>query len=74
MSDPVPATEMAVLTLKPDTPIEDVSTPAGQIFNQMLKTIKSQTGFQRQCWGRQLENPNHLVLSIGEKKKHPLLD
>ncbi len=67
MSSPSPATEIAVLTLKADTPIEDVSTPAGQIFHQMLNTIKSQSGFQQQYWGRQLENPNHLVLSIGKK-------
>jgi hypothetical protein len=62
----VPATEIAVLTLRPDTAIEDASTPAGHIFNQMLKTVKSQAGFQRQCWGRQLENPNHLVLITGK--------
>ncbi|ERF75337.1 hypothetical protein EPUS_00130 [Endocarpon pusillum Z07020] len=63
-SSSAPTTEIAVLTLKPDTPIEDISTPAGQIFNQMLNSIKSQSGFQRQYWGRQLENPNHLVFSI----------
>ncbi|KAF7506258.1 hypothetical protein GJ744_012066 [Endocarpon pusillum] len=64
MSSSAPTTEIAVLTLKPDTPIEDISTPAGQIFNQMLNSIQSQSGFQRQYWGRQLENPNHLVFSI----------
>ena len=66
MSTSAPVTEIAILTLKPDTTIEDASTPAGQIFSQMLKTIRSQTGFQRQYWGRQLENANHLVLSVGE--------
>lgn len=71
MSSSAPTTEVAILTLKPDAPIEDVSTPAGQIFNQMLNTIKSQSGFQRQYWGRQLENPNHLVLSIGKKGQIP---
>lgn len=61
-----PATEITVLTLKPDALVEDVSTQHGQIFSQLLKTVSSQAGFQRQYWGRQLENPNHLVLSVGE--------
>jgi hypothetical protein len=59
------ATELAAIYLKPNVTIEDESSPDGQHFKKSLAIVAAQKGFQRQYWGRKMEEPNVLVWSIG---------
>ena len=59
-----PATEIAVIFLKPDATIEDASSPAGQQFAKCRDVLKVQKGYQRQYWGRQMEDPKLLIWTI----------
>lgn len=62
-----PATELAALPLKPEVTIEDPSSEAGKIWNEALETVAKQPGWQRSCWGRQLEDKNTLHWYLGDK-------
>jgi len=58
------ATEIALLFLKPDATIEDASSPAGQQLRKVLDFVAAQKGFQQLYYGRQLEDPRLLILTI----------
>ena len=59
------ATEIARIYIKPNVTIEDASSPDGQQFQKSLAIVAAQKGFQRQYWGRSMEEPNVLVWSTG---------
>lgn len=65
-----PATEIAYISLKPSLDLEGNTTEA-EIWQQALSTISEQKGYQRLYWGRQLEDPDVLLLVIG--KSHGVL-
>ncbi|KAL1629327.1 hypothetical protein SLS56_005431 [Neofusicoccum ribis] len=57
-----PATENAVLPLKPDV---DLTTgPAAETWRSTLSTIGAQPGCQRIVWGRSIENPENAQMLI----------
>lgn len=60
-----PVTEIALLYVKPDATIEDSSSPSGQQLRKVFDFVAGQKGFQRQYYGRQLEDPNLLVYTLG---------
>jgi len=58
------ATEIALIYLKPDATVEDASSPAGQQMRKCMDFVATQKGFQRQYYGRQLEDPRLLVYTL----------
>ncbi len=58
------ATEIALIFLKADATIEDASSPAGQHLRKCMDFVAGQKGFQRQYYGRQLEDPRLLVWTL----------
>ncbi len=60
----VPVTEIAYITLKSGVELEG-SGDAAQALKDSLKTISQQEGYQRQHYGRTLEDPSLLMLLIG---------
>ncbi|TVY43477.1 hypothetical protein LOCC1_G003783 [Lachnellula occidentalis] len=60
-----PVTECAIITLKPGVDLETSGTDSAQAWSETLSTVSKQTGYQRSYWGRQLENPNIVLLLIG---------
>lgn len=65
------ATETAVLYLKPDTNFEDASSLAAKQLRKCLDIVAAQKGFQRQYYGRQLEDPSLFISSIGPQPPNP---
>lgn len=64
-----PATENAVLPLKPDV---DLTTgPAAETWRSTLSTIGAQPGCQRIVWGRSIENPENAQMLIGTAARAP---
>ena len=59
-----PVTECAYITLKPGIDLEG-DTSEAQVWQESLATIGAQDGYQRCYYGRQLENPNIVMLLIG---------
>ncbi|KAF2147578.1 uncharacterized protein K452DRAFT_314696 [Aplosporella prunicola CBS 121167] len=59
-----PITEIAILPLAAGAAVEDASSPAGQIWNDTLRTVLGRDGAQRAYWGRELENPSTLRLFV----------
>src|SRR6266536_842100 len=59
-----PVTECATIVLKPGVDIEG-HTQEAKIWKETLKIVSEQDGYQREYYGRQLENPNVLMLLIG---------
>jgi hypothetical protein len=59
------ATELAVIYLKPDANFEDASSPAAKQLRKCLDIVAAQKGYQRQYYGRQLEDPSLFIWSIG---------
>jgi len=59
-----PATETAVLYLKPDLNIDDSASPDAKQLRKCLDIVASQKGFQRQYYGRQVEDPSLFIWSI----------
>ncbi|KAI9781172.1 MAG: hypothetical protein M1839_006280 [Geoglossum umbratile] len=58
------STQLTVLSLHPDTPIEDSSTEAGRVWKSTLETIAAQPGCEHVFWGRQVEDPSTVQLHI----------
>jgi len=58
-----PATEVAYISLKPDLDLGGSTTEA-KTWQEALSTIAAQKGYQRLYWGRQLEDPDVLLLVI----------
>lgn len=58
-------TEFIILTLKPNTPLEDPATEAGKVFLKAIYDIKSVHGYRSASWGRSLEDENVVVWAIG---------
>lgn len=60
-----PVTEVATITFKPGADLSSPSTPASKAWSETLSTVSQQAGYQRAYWGHQLENPNIVLLLIG---------
>jgi hypothetical protein len=60
-----PVTEVATLSLKAGTDVENPSSPAYAVAQEAFSMISSQPGFQRAFWGRELEDESILQLFIG---------
>lgn len=58
-----PATENAILPLKPD--IDITTGDAAKTWRSTLDTILAQPGLQRIAWGQWRENPHNLQMLIG---------
>ena len=61
---PPPATEVATIPLKAGAFIEDLDSPAGKIWSEMLETASQQEGYQRAYYGRELEDPRVVQLLV----------
>ncbi len=61
-----PASEIAILPLVSEAPIEDPSSDAGKVWKSTLDTVMAQDGYQRAYWGRQVESPDTLELVVGK--------
>jgi hypothetical protein len=59
------ATETAIIYLKPDSNFEDASSPAAAQLRKCLDIVAALKGYQRQYYGRQLEDPSLFIWSIG---------
>ncbi|KAI9701936.1 MAG: hypothetical protein M1836_001280 [Candelina mexicana] len=59
-----PASEIAILSLVTNAPVEDPSSDAGKVWQATLDTIMAQDGVQRAYWGRQVESPDTLELVV----------
>ena len=64
------ATELVILALQSDSTTEDTSATAGQHMQKLLDTVSAPKGFQRQYYGRELEDPTLLVWTIGRFHTH----
>lgn len=64
-----PATENAILPLKPD--IDITTGDAAKTWRSTLDTILAQPGLQRIAWGQWRENPHNLQMLIGNKNPVP---
>jgi hypothetical protein len=62
---PSSVTEICYLTLKPGLDLEAPDSTAAQTWNDIVTTVSQQEGYQNSYWGRQIENPNELLLLIG---------
>ncbi|KAL9120233.1 MAG: hypothetical protein Q9187_003212 [Circinaria calcarea] len=51
-------TERCIVPLKPDADIEDLSSPAGVVFKNLLELVKAQPGFLGGLWARRLGDTN----------------
>ncbi|KAH7400081.1 hypothetical protein BKA64DRAFT_707761 [Cadophora sp. MPI-SDFR-AT-0126] len=58
-----PVTEVAYITLKPDSDISG-STPAAKAWKEGLSVIAKQDGYQRSSYGRAIESPDLLMWFI----------
>jgi len=58
-----PATEVAYISLKPGLDLEGATSQA-ETWQEALSTIGAQKGYQRLYWGRQIEDPDVLLLVI----------
>ncbi|PKY03534.1 hypothetical protein P168DRAFT_327593 [Aspergillus campestris IBT 28561] len=64
MTTPAVPTQMIILPIKATATIEDVSTPDGQLWTQILDTLEAWPGFQRLYWGRHVEEPDVTELHV----------
>jgi hypothetical protein len=65
------STQLTILSLHPETPIEDPSTEAGKVWKSTLETIAAQPGREHVFWGRRVEDPSIVHLHISALKSHP---
>jgi hypothetical protein len=61
-----PVTQLTVLSLHPNTTVEDPSSEAGKIWTSTLETIAAQPGYKQTYWGRQVEDDSIIHLHIGK--------
>ncbi|KAI9868722.1 MAG: hypothetical protein M1813_004573 [Trichoglossum hirsutum] len=59
-----PVTQLTVLSLHPNTTVEDPSSEAGKIWTSTLETIAAQPGYKQTYWGRQVEDDSIIHLHI----------
>lgn len=59
-------TQMIILPIKEEIQIDTHSTPAGQVWSQILNVLENWSGFRRLYWGRHVEKPGEVHLHIGE--------
>ena len=52
-----PATEIAILPLKAGTNLEDATSSAGTIWQELMNTVLGQDGCQCARFGVEVENP-----------------
>lgn len=62
-----PATEIATLPLDAGANLEDPQSSSSKIWQSALDTISQQDGYQRLYWGRQVENPQIMMLLVGKE-------
>ena len=65
MTTPAVPTQMILLPIKATATIENVSTPDGQLWTQILDTLEAWPGFQRLYWGRHVEEADVTELHVG---------
>ncbi|KAL9104238.1 MAG: hypothetical protein Q9163_000786 [Psora crenata] len=59
-----PVTELATIPLQSGATIEDAASPAGRVWTATLDTVSQQPGYQRACYGRELENQSLLQFFV----------
>ncbi len=67
-----PVTECAYITLKSGVDLESGS-PDAKVLQDKIATLSKQEGCQTCYWGRQIENPDMLMLLIGSDPRLPRL-
>ncbi|CEJ60357.1 hypothetical protein PMG11_08934 [Penicillium brasilianum] len=63
-------TQMIVLPIKEEIQIDTPSTPAGQVWSQILNVLENWSGFRRLYWGRHVEKPGEVHLHIVRDSLH----
>lgn len=58
------ATEIVIFPIKEGDLPNDLSTPAGKVFQEILHEVLRQPGAQRAYWGAEVENPTNARLFI----------
>ena len=62
-------TEIAIISVQKGKSPENVDSPAGQAWKDILETIASQPGFIRQYWGIAVEDQDNLWLFVDKFMK-----
>ncbi|KAI9673972.1 MAG: hypothetical protein M1817_002178 [Caeruleum heppii] len=57
-------TEICYFPVSPTTTIDDISSPAGQIWLDLLDTVRGEWACRKLHWGRQAEDKEMVVLMI----------
>lgn len=67
-----PATEIGIIPLQAGINVEDPSSPARSVLEELLNTISNQPGSQEVYWGVEVENPTNarLLVDWGELDDH----
>lgn len=70
-------TQMIILPIQENIPLDVVSSKEGQIWSQVLNIFESWPGCKRLYWGRKVEQPTQVHLHISkcdntttEREKH----
>lgn len=58
------ATEIAILPLLEGVDLEDTTNTGSQAFQDVIRIVKAQKGFQRLYWGQEEGNPSSLRVFI----------
>jgi len=64
MAPSKPVTEVAFIPLKAGVDVDDENNPAYQAWQETLRTVSQQEGYQRSHYGTELEDPSTLQLLI----------
>ena len=59
-------TERCILPLNPDADIEDPSSHAGVVFQNLLNLVKKQPGFLSGLWARRIGETNDVEQLVGK--------
>ncbi|KAJ5620888.1 hypothetical protein N7510_004872 [Penicillium lagena] len=63
-------TQMIILPIQENIPIDVLSSKEGQIWSQVLNIFESWPGFKRLYWGRKVEQPTQVHLHITRDNLH----
>ena len=67
------ATEIALVPVKAGTNLADTNTSAGRTWQDIVRTVSSQDGFQEAWYGHGVETPTDVQLFISEWHRNALL-
>lgn len=59
-------TQMIILSIREEVQIDEPSTPAGEVWSEILGALENWAGFRRLYWGRHVEEPGQVHLHIGK--------